>query len=238
MTPAELLDEIDAAGGSLTVLPDRSFECQNIPPSLRAELVRLQSSVVAILLGECEPKTFVPMDTRKLKKFLGDAQTAGVIFRRTQHFFEAEVPKGLQVSDFEPTIRANAEKIFELLFPTPTRSRPKRPKCLICKTGQGCRTTGIGHELKCPLCGHACRCHRIGMKTQLREYGYPDEVLNDPQWGTPDYCSYSAYCDANGQHAPCPCPGWPVAPKPVKPLRKTKATPIPARQMELTEVNP
>src|SRR5947207_14726770 len=60
MNVSQLLDEIEASGGQLTVLPERSLQCRNIAPRLRSELERLSFAVIAILLGECEAAVAVP----------------------------------------------------------------------------------------------------------------------------------------------------------------------------------
>jgi hypothetical protein len=54
MTASELLAELNAAGASVQVQPDRSLRCANVPTELVAELRRLQEIVVRELLGEHE----------------------------------------------------------------------------------------------------------------------------------------------------------------------------------------
>jgi len=154
--------------------------------------------------------------TRKLKRFLHDARAAGVIFRRSGNFFEVEVPDGLQAEDYEPMIRANAEKIFEVLWPTPPSFR-RRPKCQICAPKTGCRTIGhtIGNEQFCPICNHACRSHFAP-----QHFG---DLLNLP----------TKYDFAGGCNKCKKCPGFPVAPKPVK----TKKAKVTATQMPLPVIN-
>jgi hypothetical protein len=56
MQAAELLDELDAAGTELTLLPDRGLRCRGVPAHLRDELVRLQWVVVAITLDATKKK--------------------------------------------------------------------------------------------------------------------------------------------------------------------------------------
>jgi hypothetical protein len=170
MTPAELLDEIDYAGGTITVRVDRSLDCQNIPPSLRDELVRHQFVITAILLGECEPhssaaagitppgaKTQVAKsarataatNTRKVKKLIADAQAAGVTFERTYAlgpggagFFNAFFPNDETRAAFAPDLLEQATRIYQLLFPPSRQTQPRRKKCEICKGGSGCRKRG------------------------------------------------------------------------------------------------
>jgi hypothetical protein len=222
MTPAELLDEIDYAGGTITVRADRSLDCQNIPPSLRDELVRHQFVITAILLDECEPCPSVPMDTRKLKKFLGEAQAQGVIFGRTNQFFEAEVPDGLRVEDFEPQIRANAEKIFQILFPAPPRYTRRRKVCAFCAPGTGCRKKYVHEFSICGACGHDC--------------GYHYEAYSIPGYSRPGGCR-KALWDEAGRQFTCPCPG-PIFPIPLKPVkaprnRRGPKTTLVIEQLEL-----
>jgi hypothetical protein len=156
--------------------------------------------------------------TRKLKRFLHDARAAGVIFRQVGNFFEVEVPDGLRAEDYEPMIRANAEKIFEVLWP-PIPSFRRRPKCQICAPKTGCRTTGhtIGNEQFCPICNHTCRAHFAP-----QHFG---DLLNLPT--KYDFAGYCNVHDAKGKG--CECPGFPVAPKPVK----TKKAKVTATQMPL-----
>jgi hypothetical protein len=123
--------------------------------------------------------------------------------------------------------------MFELLFPPARRSRPKRPKCEICKAGSGCRKKGqssIAHELECERCGHSCWCHHFGL--------HHPECPNDPTWNTSDYCAYSAFRGLDGQFTKCPCLGFSgLGGDGGQPKKKT----IPAEvqtQMELTEPEP
>jgi hypothetical protein len=157
------------------------------------------------------PRSIAASNTRQVKRLISDAKDAGVIFRRSTRFFEAEAPNDEIKAAFEPQIRAHAERIFELLFPAPTRSRSKRPVCRICKAGSGCRKkgqSGVGHELECPVCHHACRAHFYGL--------HHPECPEDKTWNTPDGCSFSAYRGENGEITPCPCEGWPITPQPLK----------------------
>jgi len=168
-------------------------------------------------------------NTRKVRKLIVDAKAAGVQFERTfalgpdgAGFFRTHFPDESVRALFDSKIVEHATRIYELLFPPRHQTRPRRKKCEICRGGSGCRkrgASGIGNELPCPVCSHPCRSHYVGMRAQLREFGYLPSVLNDPQWGTPDGCTH-AYRDAAGKPAPCPCPGWPPAPP--KPARKTR----------------
>ena len=157
MSAGELLDEIEAAGGSLAVLPDRGLDCHNITPCLRDELVRLQFVIVAILLGECEPRPFQLIDKKKLKKLVKQVRDEGGLFRLTERFFECELPDHLM--EHKTTVLNHADTIFEIISPKRPSSRSKRPRCAICPAGKGCRTVGrtLDNQQPCPICNHACR---------------------------------------------------------------------------------
>ena len=195
MSAGELLDEIEAAGGSLEVQPDRCLECRNIPPNLRDELVRLQFVIAAILLGECEPRPFQLMDKKKLKKLVMQVRDEGGKFRRTGHFFECMLPDAL--ADLRDTIIEHAVTIYEVIAPKkPSSSQPKR-HCEICPSGSGCRVRGMpGQRVDCPNCGHACRCHFF--KNDLLE----ESTDGCGQWLQP----FEANPDFKVR---CLCPGWP-----------------------------
>jgi hypothetical protein len=165
MNASELLDEIEDAGGQLQVLPDRGLRCHGVPAHLRDELVRLQSVVVAILLGECESHPVLPMDKKKLKRLIQTIEVHGGHFRRTAHFFECE----LADEDVELTnvVIDHAGAIFELLWPEKKSHSKKRAKCEICRSGSGCRRTGVYEPPLCQACGHACRSHFVS------KHGFP-----------------------------------------------------------------
>src|SRR5437016_5926419 len=124
MTPALLLDEIEGLGGQITVLPDHTLLCQNIPTHLHNELQRLQPIVTAFLLGECEQRPRVVLNTRELRKLTKKIETAGGWFRPTGIFFSCQVPDELQ--HLTPQITDNADAIFHLLWPPKKSSRRTR----------------------------------------------------------------------------------------------------------------
>lgn len=215
MNSVELLDEIQAAGGGLEVLPNRALRCRNIPPHLRSELQRLQFVVTAILMGECDPRPAVLLSTRELKKFMRTVEKRGGCFRLTSNplgragFFECELPD--ELTHLTTTVRDNLDAIFKLLQPRrKSSSRPKR-RCSVCRTGQGCRTGGIRTYANCPICGHACVTHFRA------------------EFGSPAGCNYT-WPDPNASAAwfpppapRCNCPGWPQLAKLVKPKSGRKA---------------
>jgi hypothetical protein len=234
MTAREMVSIIQAAGGTITLQPD-SFEVW-LPPEFTHLLPQIEAkkeSVRAVIEGQqavpykslrpaktpkSSRRSALATATRKLKKFLRDAQAAGVVFRRSGVFFEVELPDGLRVEDYEPTIRANAEKIFAMLWPAPPSFR-RRPRCEICPPKTGCRTVGatVDNEQICPLCGCACRSHY-----KAQHFG---DLLNLPtKYDFPGGCNK---CNK--------CPGFPVAPRPVK-AKKTKAK-VTAVQLPLPVTN-
>jgi ribosomal protein L32 len=171
MNPSELLDEIEDAGGQLEVLPDRGLRCHGVPAHLRDELVRLQSVVVAILLGECESHPVVPMDKKKLKKLIQTIEAHGGSFRLTSHapgrmpFFECELAD--EDVGLTNVVIDHAGAIFEILWPEKKSHSKKRAKCEICRSGSGCRRTGVYELPVCQACGHACRSHFVSV------HGFP-----------------------------------------------------------------
>jgi hypothetical protein len=220
MTPSQLLDEIDAAGGQLEVLPDRGLRCRNIPPILKGELVRLQHVVVAILLGECEPRPLEKLDTRNLRKLIQAIEDAGGQFRPNGQLFECEYPILLEY--LHNKIIDNAAALTRLLWPPAKSSKPK-VGCMVCKTGQGCRRRHhIRMHQTCPTCGHPCYKHFLGV------HDFQGEELFRPG------------CNQSLQTGPvpgagilpffllppvprCSCPGWPIA---LAPARSTRKSPL------------
>ena len=56
MTATELLREIEAAGGSLTLLPDGNLQWRLVAPEFLAQLQPLKSEIVALLQEQQKPK--------------------------------------------------------------------------------------------------------------------------------------------------------------------------------------
>lgn len=56
MTATELLREIEATGGSLTLLPDGRLKWRLVPPELLAQLQPLKSEIVALLEEREKPR--------------------------------------------------------------------------------------------------------------------------------------------------------------------------------------
>jgi hypothetical protein len=197
---------IESHGGQLTLLPDRTLRCRNIAPHLRAELQRLQFVVTAILMGECEPRPRVVMNTKELRKLIKTIEARGGCFRLTSpapgwaSFFECEMPDALE--HFSDAVRDNADAIFRLLSPPPKKSRHKRPRCQICSAGRGCRQRGICEPPVCENCGHECRCHFLPEV-------YPDITFAGG-------CNRRLTGPDGSPHRRCDCPGWPQPAEPAK----------------------
>jgi hypothetical protein len=82
------------------------------------------------------PRSAAAAATRQIKRLISEAQNAGCVFEKTfglgpggRCFFQVRCPDDATKVRFEAQIRAHAERIYELLFPAPTRSRTKRPIC-------------------------------------------------------------------------------------------------------------
>ena len=248
MTPAERAERLIwlAQQNPTACLQDLAHACERSESWAQKALAAAGITPPGVKISVVQSKkAAAAANTRQVNKLIADARNAGVTFERTHSlgvggtgFFNALFPDESVRAIFESRIAEHAGRIFGLLFPAPTRSRPRRPKCEICNGGSGCRkrgASGIGHELPCPFCTHPCRSHYMGMRSQLRDFGYPPSVLDDPAWGTPDGCTH-AYRDADGKPAPCPCPGWPPAPP--KPARKTRRKKTIAVAVQLSLATP
>jgi hypothetical protein len=227
MTPAELLlQEIWARGGELQVMLDGSLLCVRVPRGFQPRLVALQDEIVSLLQKPPEPQS--QLDKKQLHKLIREVQDAGGSFR------VGESRRGLTRIELPPElvhlhsrIVGNAGEICKLLFPVPKKRSSKPPKrhCLICAPGTGCRTTRFAHYdkfLVCQHCGHACYRHFQGLH-------FP-QFPQDVRWNTPDGCNQFIQPDAdNLDGVYCSCPGWPIAPKPVKAKKRKASAPVPVQ---------
>jgi hypothetical protein len=142
------------------------------------------------------------METRALRKLVNTVEAAGGWFAKRDerpYLMDVDLPESL--SQHESTIRENYDAILGMLFPQARSSRKKRFTCAICKSGAGCRRRqAIKDYQNCPTCTHWCISHF------LPEAHSSGGCL---KWVGPDFAMTR-----------CKCPGWPVAPEPVKTRKK------------------
>lgn len=211
MTPAaRLFRQIQRMWGKLTVLPGGQLLCERIPRSFESELTAYKDEIIRLVELQKPPKL---LSCKELRKVIRRIESAGGKFTREPLpvgcSYSILIPDSLP--ELESTVRDNASAIYEMLWPAKTSSsRPKR-HCVICQTGQGCRTRGMRTYVLCPSCSHWCRSHFLPIHD-----GQGKELF-------PAGCYAWSVSESGSPQNPCSCSGWPAEARPAKTTRRRMA---------------